>query len=207
MLHDLLWERNIDLAGECLDHPFVRRLGEGTLNPDCFRRYIAQDAFFLESFLRAYAVAGAKCADLRHVKMLHEFMTGALEELKMHAGYVRSLGIDLTQVRPYPATRAYVDFLQAMAWHEPPGVTLAAMTPCMRLYAYIGSALAAASPPRNPFQDWIETYAGEDFRAVASDVESLLDALADDQPAVHDAYRYAMQCELAFFSAPMEDEA
>jgi thiaminase/transcriptional activator TenA len=206
MLHDLLWERNIDLAGQCLEHPFVHRLGDGSLDPACFRRYIAQDAFFLESFLRAYAVAGAKCADLKHVKVFHEFMTGVLEELRMHAEYVRSLGIDLPRVQPYPATRAYVDFLQAMAWHEPPGITLAAMTPCMRLYAYIGSALAAASPPRNPFQDWIDTYAGEDFHTVAADVETLLDTLAEDEPVVHDAYRYAMQCELAFFSAPLENE-
>ncbi len=133
-------------------------------------------------------------------------MTGTLEELKMHAGYARSLGIELEQVKPYPATHAYVDFLQAMAWHEPPGVTLAAMTPSMRLYAHIGSALSAGSPPRNPFQDWIDTYAGEDFRGAACEMEALLDTLAGDQPAVHEAYRYAMQCELGFFSAPMEDE-
>jgi len=37
MLHDLLWEQNIDLVGQCLDQPFVRRVGDGTLSADCFR--------------------------------------------------------------------------------------------------------------------------------------------------------------------------
>jgi len=38
-------------------------------------------------------------------------------------------------------------------------------------------------------------------------LESLLDDLAPDEPAVHDAYRYAMMCELDFFSAPLETAA
>jgi len=34
-----------------------------------------------------------------------------------------------------------------------------------------------------------------------------LDTLVDDSPAAHDAYAYAMQCELNFFSAMMYREA
>ena len=32
----------------------------------------------------------------------------------------------------------------------------------------------------------------------------LLDELAEDTPKVRDAYRYAMQCEVDFFSAPLD---
>lgn len=204
MLHETLWQLNIDLAGACLNHPFVRGLGDGSLGREAFRRYVAQDAFFLRAFLRAYAVAGAKCRRVEHVEKFYEFMGGALEELKLHADYSRKLGIDLADVRPCPAARAYIDFLQAKAWHCPPDETLAAMTPCMRLYAYLGTALGKTSAPDNPYRDWIATYSGEAFQAVASEVESLLDAVADDTPAVRNAYRYAMQCELDFFRAPLE---
>jgi thiaminase (transcriptional activator TenA) len=52
-----LWADNCDLAAEALSHPFVRRLSDGSLAPEIFAGYVAQDAFFLESFARAYALA------------------------------------------------------------------------------------------------------------------------------------------------------
>ncbi len=203
MLHETLWEVNIDLTGACLDHPFVRGLGDGTLDEEAFKRYVAQDAFFLRAFARAYAVAGAKCAKPEHMQLFYEFMRGAMDELDTHASYATQLGINLSDVKPYLATRTYVDSLLAHAWHSPPGLTLAAMTPCMRLYAHIGSALAKASPRDNPYQEWINSYSGEEFHELAAEVETLLDDIAEDTPAVRAAYRYAMQCELDFFSAPL----
>ena len=58
-----------------------------------------------------------------------------------------------------------------------------------------------ASTYRNPYREWIETYSSDDFEALASELEELLDRLAEDTPAVRDAYRYAMACELDFFAA------
>ena len=64
MLHDILWHQNAPLANECLHHPFVRGLADGTLEPETFKRYVAQDAFFLNAFARAYAFAAA-CQSFR----------------------------------------------------------------------------------------------------------------------------------------------
>ena len=52
--HRKLWEGSADLAKECLDHPFVRGLADGTLPEEPFRRYVAQDGYFLNVFLQAY---------------------------------------------------------------------------------------------------------------------------------------------------------
>jgi len=60
MLHEILWQQNVRLAEVCLHHPFVRGLADGTLDPEAFRRYVAQDAFFLNAFARAYALAAAR---------------------------------------------------------------------------------------------------------------------------------------------------
>jgi thiaminase/transcriptional activator TenA len=204
MLHERLWQENADLVQACLAHPFVRRLANGSLEVAAFKRYVAQDAFFLHAFLRAYAVALARCAELAPARALHLLMAGVLDELKMHAAYADALSIDFRDVRPFPATTAYIDFLLATAWQHGAGQTIAAMTPCMRLYAHLGASLRPALRPAHPYANWIETYSSPDFADLAATIEGLLDTLAEDAPAAHDAYRYALQCELDFFSAPLE---
>lgn len=56
---------------------------------------------------------------------------------------------------------------------------VASMTPCFRLYAYIGSRLAAQnSGHTHAYSQWIKTYSGEDFQAQAAKMEDLLNLLA-----------------------------
>jgi len=207
MLHKILWQQNTRLAEACLHHPFVRGLADGTLDPEAFRRYVAQDAFFLNAFARAYALAAARSQDNETLNSFCELLNGVLRELQLHAGYAKELKIDLARVQPYPQVKAYTDFLLAIAWGGGPGETIAAMTPCMRLYAYLGAELAKTPVAGNPYQDWIAAYSGSDFQALVTHLESLLDSMVDDSPAARDAYAYAMQCELNFFSAMLEHTA
>ena len=135
---------------------------------------------------------------------LCELLNGVLRELQLHAGYAQELKIKLDCVKPYSAVAVYTDFLLATAGQREPGETLAAMTPCMRLYGYLGTELARTVGAGNPYQPWIATYSSPDFQALIVRVESLLDSMAQDSRAVRDAYAYAMQCELNFFSAMWE---
>ena len=98
----------------------------------------------------------------------------------------------------------YTKFLLGIAWHGSLDEIVGAMVTCMRLYTLLGRELSGCLRPENPYEDWINTYSSDDFRALARQLESLLDNVAVDCPTVRDAYRYAMQCELDFFSAPME---
>ena len=183
----------------------MQGLAAGTLERDAFRQYVAQDAFFLRAFLKAYALAAAKCDDFERARLFHELMTGVLDELKLHASYSAKLDIDLDHVKPYEATSAYTDFLLRVAWHGSLAEIMAAMVPCMRLYARIGNELTTSLCPEHLYEDWIKTYSGDEFKELCARLESLLDEVASDSPFVRDAYRYAMQCELDFFSAPLEN--
>lgn len=205
LLHQVLWNENADLAAACLGHPFVKSMGDGTLDPAAFRRYVAQDVFFLDAFFRAYALAAARITgDRERARAFHRLMGGVIEELRLHEELSRKLGIDLRRIQPYPCVQAYTDFLLRTAWHDGPGETVAAMTPCMRLYSWLGRALKPSLRRGHPFARWIETYMSDDFEALARELESLLDRLADDRQTIHDTYRYALQCEVDFFTAPME---
>lgn len=200
-----LWHANADLAEAALAHPFVRSLGDGSLPPAAFRGYVAQDAFFLESFARAYALALAHSPDRTSLDAFAELIAGVREELQLHASYARQWRVDLSGVEPAPATVAYTDFVLATAALGGVGLTCAAMVPCMRLYAHLGQSLAAAEPtgPTGPYSEWVATYADAGFEDLAVRLEALLDEHAADTPAVRAAYRRAMHLEVAFFEAAL----
>lgn len=201
-----LWRENHDLAREALEHPFVAGLGSGELPRESFRHYVAQDAFFLESFVRAYALALARCPDRAGLGEFAALISGVLEELDLHDAYARRWGVSLEGVEPSRATSAYTDFLLRTAALSGVGETCAAMTPCMRLYAYLGSELAESEAPEsNPYGEWVETYSDPGFEALARTLERLLDRYAEDGPAPRATYRRAMELEVAFFESAWQE--
>jgi thiaminase (transcriptional activator TenA) len=200
-LSNELWAANQDLAQACLEHPFVQGIGDGTLEQMKFAYYVGQDAFFLEAFARAYSIAAAKAPDWLGFTTFHNLASGVLEELRLHSAYASGWGVNLHSVEPGVATRRYTDFLLATAWGSDVGLTAAAMSPCMRLYAFLGEQLADNSIPNHQYADWIRTYSSADFQPLTKQLESLVDNYATTNPVVYSTYRYAMFCERDFFQA------
>jgi thiaminase/transcriptional activator TenA len=198
-----LWRQSRDLADACLGHPFVQGIASGELPLERFRVYVAQDACFLEAFVRAYALALAHCPDREGLEVLKDLLVGGFEELRLHQGYAERWGISLSP-EPLSATTAYCDFLLRTASLEPVGHTAAAMTPCMRLYAFLGQQLAPAVNPESPYREWVETYSSPGVEELASRLERLLDRYGGDPERLAKLYRRAMQLELAFFQAAWE---
>ncbi|SNS76907.1 thiaminase (transcriptional activator TenA) [Geodermatophilus saharensis] len=200
-----LWAGSADLAAAAVGHPFVTGIGDGTLPRERFAGYVAQDAFFLEAFARAYALGVAHSRDRATLDAFADLLAGVRDELRLHDGYAARWGVDLAAVEPAPATLAYTEFLLATAALGDLGEVAAAMTPCMRLYAHLGQALAG--PATGPYREWVDTYADAGFEELAATLEALLDRLAADTPAVRRAYRRAMELELGFFDAAWDPGA
>lgn len=196
-----LWQANQDLALDCLQHPFVQGIGQGSLPKTKFAYYVGQDAFFLEAFARAYSIAAAKVPDWQGFQVFHNLAGGVLQELTLHQGYAQQWGVDLSTVTPGAATRRYTDFLLATAWSQEVGITTAAMLPCMRLYAFLGQQLAVDGIPDHGYADWIRTYSSDEFEPLAQQLADLAEQYASPTRLVQTTYRYAMQCELDFFEA------
>jgi thiaminase/transcriptional activator TenA len=195
-----LWKANADWARKILVHPFVQGLGDGSLTTASFKSYVAQDAYFLDAFARAYAFCLAHGTSRDDLFGFSELIAGVLEELKLHKSYTEKLGVSLDGVTPLPATKAYVDFLLGNARQGDLGKTIAGMTPCMRLYAFLGQTLAQKDVAP-AYADWVKTYSDPGFEALAIRLEELLDQHAVDSPAVHANYRRAMELEYGFFDA------
>lgn len=207
MIAEDLWQANQDLAIACLQTPFVRGIGDGTLANFKFAYYVGQDAFFLEAFARAYTIAAAKISDWQGFSVLYDLAGGVLQELKLHQSYAVQWNVNLQEIEPAATTRRYTDFLLATAWSQDAGMTIAAMLPCMRLYAFLGQKLAQEEILDHPYADWVRTYSSPEFEPLAEQLAQLANQYTKPTDLVRSTYRYAMQCELAFFEAAWAIEA
>lgn len=206
-LSQTLWQQNQDLVEASLNHPFVQGIADGSLDQRCFAFYVAQDSFFLESFARAYSIAAAKSSDRAGFNLFHQLAGGVLEELNLHQNYAQEWGINLQQVTPSVATRRYTDFLLATAWGNEVGLTACAMTPCMRLYYFLGTTLAEKGTGDHQYSDWIKTYSDGEFSQLVATLEGLVDRYEVTEAEANSSYRYALLCERDFFTAAWELQA
>lgn len=81
-----------------LHHPWTLGLATGRTSRDSFKKYVAQDAYFLRAFAKAYAYALTKAEDERGVRAFHSLIGSVLEELGLHASYSVIWGVDVKNV-------------------------------------------------------------------------------------------------------------
>ncbi len=194
-----LWADSRDIAESCLRHPFVSGLADGSLSSERYARFMAQDAFFLDVYARAYAAGVYRATDRQARHAWHELQSGVFEELKLHAAAAEELGIDLIRVIPLDATRAYTDFLLSNTFGGTMGELVAAMAPCDRLYRFLGQSLAQEGRPTDAYSSWIDTYSDPEFAHLVDRIEWLLDEYGEGSANERHCYRRAMQLEHAFF--------
>jgi thiaminase/transcriptional activator TenA len=198
MIAQLLWQSNESIVQACLDHPFIKGLADGSLPPQRFARYMEQDAYFLDAFARAYAMALAKSPDRDGFFAFKDLLDGVLDELQLHEELAARHNLNL-EPEPSLATTGYTDFLLRVAAMAPVGEIVAAMTPCMRLYAWLGQELAERLSSTSPYRDWVMTYSSPEFEGLATRLEDLLDRYGKGLDKVPSHYRRAMELEYAFF--------
>ncbi len=201
-ISDTLWESNYDLALLSLKTKFVQDLKTGNLPKNIFQEYVAQDYFFLESFARAYGLAVSKSKDKNSIKVLSQLLVGVSEELILHEAYSKEWDIDLTNNYIKSATQNYTDFLDEVSTKQSAVEIMFAMTPCMRLYSWIGKSLSN-HVLNNPYKEWIITYSDETFYNLAKSLEDLIDFSQEiyDINQANYLYKRAMELELDFFNA------
>jgi thiaminase/transcriptional activator TenA len=193
------------------EHPFVRGIGDGTLDPERFRFYVRQDYLFLIEYGRLLALACARAPRLELMQRFADLAQSTLRtEMELHRVYADEWGIprEELEVEPIaPATRAYADFLLRTAALGDFGELVAALLPCMWGYSELGRRLAERGRPANElYARWIDMYAGDDFSELASWCLKICDetaagAGAEGRSRMRDAFVESSRHELAFWDA------
>jgi thiaminase (transcriptional activator TenA) len=181
-----LWQSIEPIYSAILRHPFIRGLGDGSLNSDCFKFYVLQDAIYLREFGRALAIAAARAPEDDWIVMFAEHAANAVKvERALHEGFFQQWGLSPAEVAttsPAPTNLAYTSYLLATAYGGKFHEAIAALLPCYWIYWEVGKVLEGIGSPEPLFQRWIGTYASADFGAIVRGVLQATDAIAADLP-------------------------
>lgn len=173
-LFSRLREENRAVWSGYVDHPFVRQLADGSLPEACFRHYLKQDYLFLIHFARAYALATYKSETLFDIRQAAAGLSAIVDmEMQLHIDYCGRWGITATDLADEPEateTMAYTRYVLEKGLSGDLLDLHVALAPCIIGYAEIAAAIVSSPATQrdaNPYQEWIDMYAGEDYRDAA----------------------------------------
>ena len=163
-------------------HQFVLRLAAGDLPEACFRRYLVQDYLFLLHFARAWGLAVYKSDTLPEMRRAQRLVAATLDvEIGLHIDYCRGWGLSETALAAEPEASATIAYTRFVLDRGLAGDRLdleVALAPCVVGYAVIASERMADPRTRlagNPYREWLEMYAGEEYQRLAGEAAAALE--------------------------------
>jgi thiaminase/transcriptional activator TenA len=115
----------------------------------------------------------------------HSAGTVAVER-SLHENLFKNLGIvrkEAEATEASPTTLAYTSFLLKTAALGAYPKVLGAVLPCCWIYWEVGRALLERGSPEPLYQEWIDTYSGEEFGSLVEAVLDLTDKTCEDLTA------------------------
>lgn len=178
-LHELdrpIWER-------CHAHPFVRGIGDGSLDLEKFRFFLLQDDLYLFAYAQVFAYGVINARDPQLMRVFAENVDTILGgEMKIHRAYMARLGITKEQIFSVRSALANLSYTHYMLSVAATGEVAAAILSCSWSYAEIGARLTAELPQSkdHPFYgEWVQGYCGTDCQSTNNALIILMDRLAD----------------------------
>ncbi|MGY0400007.1 MAG: thiaminase II [Ostreibacterium sp.] len=161
-------------------HPFILELMEGTLSEETFHFYINQDALYLAEYKKVLAAVGTRCTDENDTQFFLDSATGIIHvENILHQNFLKNQEISK---EPSPNCELYTSYLSRIVNTHSIEEGLAAILPCFTIYKQVGDYILEnqTNKENNPYQDWINTYGGEDFAQSMQHAVSITNAYAEN---------------------------
>lgn len=207
---DVWWADAASVLQETIDCAFLVGLRDGTLEPEVFAGYLAQDVHYLRAYERHLAAlgGGAAGAGAAAAGGAAAFWAAAAQGCADEARdlHHRRLAGSHAGDPVHPTCAGYLAHLQEAADSGSRAVLAAAVLPCFRVYAWVGSQLGVA-PDGHAFADWITAYRDPGFAASSAEATRLVEEAAraatpDERGRMARAFRRSAEWELAFFRMP-----
>ncbi|WP_044895712.1 thiaminase II [Bacillus alveayuensis] len=180
-----LYEKAKYIWDQYYTHPFVKGIGDGTLDIDKFRFYMEQDYLYLIDYSRLFALGSLKAPDLETMTVFANLLHSTLnDEMELHRQYAERLGIPrekLENTKPAPTTLAYTGYMLNISQRGSLADLIAAVLPCTWSYYEIGLRLnqIPGAIEHKFYGEWVKMYASEEFGQLAEWLKNLMNKLAE----------------------------
>jgi len=190
-----------------LEQPFIQGLINGTLDKEKFIFYIQQDALYLVEYGKVLTGIASRLSKPEHIEDFIHFAGDSMAvEKELHKTFVSKIPFS-GKPEPSPACLLYTSFLLRQLANAPVEVILAAVLPCFWIYREVGNyILEHQTKGENPYQDWINTYGGEEFDNSVNLAISICDELAakctpEQRQEMTNAYMMCSKMEWIFWDS------
>ena len=170
-----------------LEHPFVKAIGEGSLDKEKFKNYLIQDYLYLKDYAKVFAMGLVKASTMDEMKFYHESIKGILDdETEVHVNYLNGFGLSTEEVEEYKSeltTESYTNYMLGIALKGDLKDIAMTIMPCTWSYYYIGKHLYETYKENlkdNFYTPWIEGYASNEFREYTQEWIDYIDDICND---------------------------
>ena len=197
-------------------HPFVKGIGDGSLDQKKFRHYMIQDYLYLIDYTKVFAVGVAKAKDLSVMKLFaastHNILDG---EMDIHRTYMERLGISLEEAETTPVSldNRFLYFLYAAGClRGRRGKVMAAILSCALSYEAIAKQIVRKIQKQTNIHSTVSGYPVMPVRVTTKKTERLIGMMnrlaADCTPAQEahliDIFTACSRYEAAFWDMAWE---
>lgn len=172
---DYLFNEVKDIWRGYLEHPFVKGIGEGTLDREKFKNYLIQDYLYLKDYAKVYAVGFTNASSIKEMKLFADAINGILDdEAAVHIKYLEDFGVSREEAENHETditNISYSSYMLGIALKGDVKEIAVAALPCAWSYSFIGKNLYEKYNENfnnNFYAPWIESYASEEYTNLAN---------------------------------------
>lgn len=184
---DRVWQEVGGIWESYLDHPFVKGLGDDSLEVEKFQHWLKQDYLYLIDYARLFAIGTSKAPTLERMQDSTDLLHGVLHtEMGLHRSYAASYGIEESEILTTPAaatTTAYTSYMLNVSQAGGVENVIAAILTCVWSYHFIGQRLSEdyADVDHNNYGSWIDMYTSEEFAGLVEKTKKIINDLCADK--------------------------
>lgn len=213
---DHLWTAAAPIYGEILHHPFIEQVGDGSLVPEVFINYLAQDEHYIHDYVRCMCLLASRAPtyDLLQTFVVRAAALGS-DESGLHQRLLDQLGADpsaVAAIQAAPTTSAYTSWMLAVCERESYLSALVSIMPCYWIYGRVGKFLQLLGSPNPAYQEWITSYGGSEYNDALAEALDIMDDLGaaashGERAACTEIFTRGAQYEWAFWDGALRLES
>lgn len=168
-----LYESAKDIWDSYYTHPFVKGIGDGSLDKEKFKFYIIQDYIYLLDYAKLFALGVIKSKNEADMKKFANLTDGILNsEMGIHRIYMKKLGITKESIaleKPTLDNTSYTSYMLSVSHcGDIKEIAVAALS-CMWSYEMIGKKLKKIYGCDHEFYgEWIECYSSDRYEELTN---------------------------------------